>query len=103
MTRAPLSVDFTPRAARQIEEASAWWRTNRLDAPGAIAEELAHAIELLAIQPGAGAPARAARLRGARRVLLGRVDYHLYYRVRPRLRRIEVLAFWHARRGTPPR
>jgi hypothetical protein len=33
---------------------------------------------------------------------LGRIGYHVYYRLAPRLRRVEVVAFWHARRGSPP-
>ena len=102
MTRKALTVAFTRRAAIQIQEANTWWRSNRQEASGAIAEEVERAIGLLALQPAAGAPARAVRLRGVRRILLSRVGYHLYYRVRPRLRRIEVLAFWHAKRGSLP-
>jgi hypothetical protein len=97
-----LPVHFTKRATRQIEEAHSWWLANRPDAPHAIAEELERVIGLLALQPGAGAPARAPRLRGVRRVLIARIDYYAYYRVRPRLRRVEVFAFWHARRGSEP-
>jgi plasmid stabilization system protein ParE len=39
---------------------------------------------------------------GLRRLHLARIGYHLYYRLAPRLRQVQVLAFWHARRGGPP-
>jgi hypothetical protein len=37
-----------------------------------------------------------------RRVLLSRVSYFLYYRVNRTSGSVEVLAFWHARRGSGP-
>jgi hypothetical protein len=40
-------------------------------------------------------------LRGVRRVHLARIRYHLYYRATSSA--VEVLAFWHARRGTGAR
>jgi len=41
------------------------------------------------------------RLRRVRRVLLPRIQYHLYYQVDARTRRLVVIAFW-AQRGTFP-
>ena len=35
-------------------------------------------------------------------LVLGRVDFLVFYRVRPRALRVEVLALWHSRRGQPP-
>jgi len=35
-------------------------------------------------------------------VHLARIDYFLYYRVAPRKRVVEVVAFWHASRGSGP-
>lgn len=102
MTRG-LPVVFTSRATREIEAANAWWRENRRDAPNAIREELAIAIELISVQPGAGSVAASKRLAGVRRVLLPRINYLLYYRLRARLRRVDVVAFWHARRGGEPK
>ncbi|PYQ17770.1 MAG: type II toxin-antitoxin system RelE/ParE family toxin [Acidobacteria bacterium] len=97
-----LPVVFTRRAARQVETASEWWRANRLDAPGAIQAELAGALSLIATQPGSGAPITSRRFRGVRRLHLARIGYHVYYRLAPRLGRVEVVAFWHARRGSDP-
>lgn len=96
----PLPVRLTRRAAAQIEEAARWWTENRPSAPQAIAEELAHAYSLIAAQPRIGAAARSRRLAGVRRLHLDRIRYHLYYREADGA--IEILAFWHASRGTQP-
>lgn len=100
---APLSVDFTRRAAAQTEAATLWWRENRPLAPDALREELEQALQLIALQPAIGATARNIRLAGVRRVLLSRVKYHLYYRiVDGPPRSIEVLSLWHTSRGGNP-
>jgi plasmid stabilization system protein ParE len=96
-----LAVVFTPRAARQVEAAFSWWAENRRAAPDALREDLAAALALVASQPTMGLPI-AGMHRGVRRVHLPRVGYHLYYRVAPRLAQLQVLAFWHARRGSSP-
>jgi plasmid stabilization system protein ParE len=94
------SVFFRRSAAAQVEHAHSWWKEHRPAAPMAVREDLAHAIALVAIQPGIGAPATNARLRGVRRILLSRVGYWLYYR--PATDRIDVVAFWHTQRGRGP-
>lgn len=100
---APLSVDFTRRAAAQTEAANLWWRENRLQAPDALREELERAVQLIALQPEIGATARNTKLAGVRRVLLSRVRYHLCYRiVDGPPRSIEVLSLWHTSRGEDP-
>jgi len=96
------SIKIVRRAAREISEAAEWWLANRPAAPDAIEEELRRGFALLASQPGIGAPARNARLTGVRRVYLSRVRYHIYYRVQQSSRVVEVLAFWHASRGSSP-
>jgi plasmid stabilization system protein ParE len=101
MTSPALLVVLTRRAERQLEEALGWWKANRPAAQNLLADEVARAIELLAIQPAIGAKARGERFRGIRRVLLEPVGYHIFYRVRPILRRVEILAVWHGRRGSP--
>ena len=74
----PVPVVFTRRAERHVQEAGTWWKNNRAKAPGALAEELGHALRLVASQPDVGAIARNVRLPGVRRVLVRRVNYHLY-------------------------
>ena len=70
-----LRVNISARAASQIHKAAAWWAENRPAAPGAIRNDLAEALALLAQQPGVGHPYAGARTRGVRRLLLGRVRY----------------------------
>lgn len=99
----PLPVIFTRRAERHVQEAGSWWKNNRTKAPGALAEELDNALRLVASQPDVGAIARNVRLPGVRRVLVRRVNYHLYYQlVESPTRTIQVVAFWHASRGNAP-
>lgn len=97
-----LPVQVTALAARQIREAESWWRTNRTAAPNAIAQELQRAFSLIASQPQAGGSATNVTLRGVRRVYLPRIKYHIYYHLIDNAERVEVVAFWHARRGDGP-
>jgi plasmid stabilization system protein ParE len=88
------------RAQLQIREARAWWAANRSDAPLAIERELEQTLRRLSEFPLAGAPFPRSRIEGIRRSYLRHVHYHLYYRVTSDA--VEILAFWHASRGTPP-
>lgn len=97
-----LPVQVTGVAARQIREAEAWWRPNRTAAPNAIQEELQRAFALVASQPDIGGRAANVKLPNVRRIYLPRVKYHLYYHVIDAPERVEVVAFWHSRRGAAP-
>lgn len=97
-----LPVVFTRRAARQVEAAAEWWRLHRPGAPDAVRDDLAGALALIAHQPSCGAPTASGRFRGVRRIHLARIDYHLYWRLAPRLGQVQILAFWHARRESGP-
>lgn len=98
----PLPVEVSDLAAGHIRAAEVWWRLNRPKALNAIREELERASSLIAVQPELGTRARNATLPGVRRVHLARVRYHLYYRVVEEPRHVELLAFWHASRGSGP-
>lgn len=93
-------LDVTRQGARQVRESDVWWRENRSDAPDAIAEELERAFDLISLFPGVGAAARNPELRGVRRLHLSRVHHDLYYRSIGDS--IQILAFWHASRGSGP-
>ena len=95
-----LPVKILRRAAQQIQEAASWWLEHRAKAPGAFKEDLERALTLISQQPSIGSKALNSRLDGVRRIHLGRVRYHLYYRVHQE--RIEILAFWHSSRGKTP-
>jgi plasmid stabilization system protein ParE len=101
VTARRLRVVFSQRAARQIEEASEWWRKHRQARPEALTEDLIRALDIVARQPGIGVTAASRRLGGVRRILLPTVGYSLFYRVAQRRGELQVLAFWHARRLPP--
>jgi len=96
----PLQIKVSQGALAQIEEAAAWWARNRPLAPGAVREDLDRILGLLSVEPGIGARARRAKLRGVRRVTLSRIRYYVYYRVSEDA--LEVLALWHSSRGREP-
>ncbi len=95
-----LPIKVTSSAALQTEEAASWWSDNRPAAPQALRDDLQLAFSLLSEQPNIGATASNAALPGVRRVLLGRIRYFLYYRVRPD--QAEILPLWHSNRGQEP-
>jgi plasmid stabilization system protein ParE len=96
----PLAVVFQRRAVAEIDVIDEWWRNNRPSAPDLFMIELERMTAAIALMPTLGARARNERLDGVRRVLLSRTRYHVYYRARGDT--LEVLAVWHAVRGTGP-
>ncbi|HEV7242105.1 MAG TPA: type II toxin-antitoxin system RelE/ParE family toxin [Thermoanaerobaculia bacterium] len=65
-------------------------------------EDLDAAFNLIEELPYTGESVPHSRIRGLRRVLLGRVRYHLYYVVAEEGAFFEVLAIWHTSRGKGP-
>ncbi len=96
-----LRLRISARAAAEIERADAWWRENRLSAPGAVREDLKGAFRVLLRQPGIGLKVSGARLTGTRRLHLERIRYFVYYRVKND--ELAVLSVWHSSRGREPR
>lgn len=95
-----LGLRITGRAAAEIARADAWWRENRLAVPLAVREDLKGAFELLMRQPSVGVKVENTRLSGVRRLLLGRIRYFVYYRVKGG--ELVVLSLWHTSRGKGP-
>lgn len=94
-------VEFSPRAAQELERARDWWLDNREKAPNAVDEELTYLVGRL--EAGAdyvGAQSR--NMPGVRRVLLPRIRYYAYFRIVDD-GHVQVAAFWHASRGRDPR
>ncbi|MBC5767957.1 type II toxin-antitoxin system RelE/ParE family toxin [Ramlibacter albus] len=96
-----LQVRVKRRAERQIEAAAAWWAENRPAAPGAVMADLRGALELLTREPGIGSKVETPRAEVVRRLYLGRIRYWVYYRVRRNA--LEIVSFWHERRGSAPK
>lgn len=94
-----MRVIVTPRAQRQLSAALQWWLEHREKAPEAFSEDTARAFSAIAEQPllGEGVPGT----RGVRRFFLRRIGYFIYYRVVGET--IQVLALWHASRGSRPK
>lgn len=95
-----LPIKITRGASVQIQEAAGWWSANRPKAPGAFAEDLRRAFQLISLQPKIGTRAANNRLQGIRRIHLSCIRYYLYYRLRKE--RVEVLALWHSSREREP-
>lgn len=95
-----LQVRIKAGAERQIGAAAAWWAENRPAAPGAVLADLRGALDLLVREPGVGSKVETSHSEMVRRLYLGRIHYFVYYRVRGNT--LEVVAFWHERRGRNP-
>jgi len=75
---------------------------NRTAAPGAIGQELSAMIAILTRSPNIGRIATNVRTPNVRHIRLQRVGYEIYYRVTGSPPMLEVMAFWHVRRGKGP-
>lgn len=96
----PLTLRFAPEAIGQLEAADAWWRANREKAPALLATEFSEAVELLRESPGVGAGYPNTALPAAKRYLLRRTRFHIYYLVLHEA--LVVVAVWSASRGHGP-
>lgn len=70
-----LTIRIKPRARREINEAAAWWRENRLAAPGAVAQDLREALDPLVKFPAIGTKVENAKSPETRRWFLKRTGY----------------------------
>lgn len=98
----PYLVSATGHARRQIDAAGRWWLANRDKAPELFVEELELARQHLTGEPESGSPFPTPRYPGARRLLMVKTRYHLYYTVHPELDLVLIRALWHASRGRVP-
>lgn len=95
-----LAVLWMPLARQQAVDAQRWWIEHRPAAPLMLRHELVRMVGLISEHPRLGLRARG---RDARRVVLPRTGYVIFYRLRPRAGRIEVVALVYGRRRLPPR
>jgi plasmid stabilization system protein ParE len=86
-------------AKRQIRDAAVWWIRNRPAAREAFAEDLEAAFARIQRYPHAGMLAIDSRIAGARRVLLPRVSYLLYYVVATNDELVTIMGLKHTARG----
>ncbi len=71
-------IRFTATAQRHVDREQAWWLENR-DHVQVFAEELAQALKIIALLPGAGSIYTRSPIPEVRRVYLRRIALHLYY------------------------
>lgn len=76
-----LALYVVPNAEQQIREAADWWWRNRHGALALFNDQLQHGFELATTHPNASVRARDIALPNVRRLLLSRIQYHLYYTV----------------------
>jgi plasmid stabilization system protein ParE len=75
---------------------------NRPAAPNAIRDDFELTTRTLSGNPNIGRRSLKTKKRNVRQVFLHRVGYIVYYRVIGSPRRLQILAFWHSRRGKGP-
>jgi plasmid stabilization system protein ParE len=92
-----VKVELSDEAQAQVQRIDAWWRENRQAARDLFADELEEALCALEGSPGL----RYEPIPNARRLLLKRTHYHLYFVEEQE--RVYVLAVWSAFRGRGPR
>ncbi len=97
-----MNIKLTKRAERRIEIVDRYWRTNRLEAPDLLKQELSSA-RLLLVQDAYIGGACVIGGRQFRRLLLPRTEQWLYYAVRPKQQLIIIQTLWGARRGREPK
>lgn len=95
-----MQLAFTPKARTQAEKADTWWRANRLAAPALFDRELSTAIAQILRNPEIGLRYR--RLPGARRLVLPRTRYHIYYVLLDE-EVVSIISVWSGLRGRGPR
>lgn len=90
-------VKMRDRAKRQYAVARTWWRTYRQGAPNALRDELHAARELLSRHPEAGRLDEDKNAE-ARRLLLPKTRYIVYYRVDHDAKEVQIVTLWHSSR-----
>ena len=100
-TGAGWGVEFSRRAASEVERAREWWLNHRDKAPKAFDEEMLDLVTGLERAPQIMGE-RARNMAGIRRAYLKRIRYYAYFRIRRDRRRVQILSLWHASRGQEP-
>ena len=95
-------VSFTASAVEHAQVVNDWWTEERPLAPSLFLEDLSNAIERMSSMPGSGAAFESTSVPGARRILLPRCGYHVYYTLDSKKREVIIRAIWHSARGSGP-
>ncbi len=93
-------VIVAPEAEARMRRSDSWWRSNRTASPGLFTEELAAAIETLAVAPDVGHRYPHPDVPGVRRVLLRATRHHVYYVTGAEA--VVIVAVWGSIKGAGP-
>lgn len=93
------AVVWTMPAADQLQEVIEYVQRENPAAAQRMADDIAHRIDLLGKFPLSGGIYLRTQRREIREILAGK--YRIFYRVRRRLKRVEILAVWHGARKEP--
>jgi plasmid stabilization system protein ParE len=85
-------IRFSDPAWAQHERAARWWRRHRDKNPDAFDDDTREALRHIRANPHSGIPIRRRE----------RIGYFIYYKILDN-GIIEILALWHAARGSRPR
>ncbi len=98
-----MKVRVLSRARAQARRAEEWWRVNRTAAPSLFRDELASALRRIVENPEIAPPFYDPEVPDARRFLLTKTRYHVYYVCDFVGQQVIVLAVWSAVRGRGPK
>ncbi|MCC7381172.1 MAG: type II toxin-antitoxin system RelE/ParE family toxin [Deltaproteobacteria bacterium] len=90
----------TPEGFESTNEADSWWREHNTP-PDAFRKDFDEAMELLARFPDLGPPFARRGIPGLRRLLLRRVQVHVYYVHDVSAATVAVICVWSTRRRRP--
>ena len=93
-----VQVKWLTKALRKLNDEAEFIAQDNLDAAQAVVQRIHDAVDNLKVNPGLGRPGR---IQGTRELVVAGTPYIIPYRVRPRLKRVEVLRVSHASRRLP--
>ena len=95
-----MQVKWLRRALRNLEQELEHIASEDPIAARLVAQRIEHAVQLLSDNPSLGHPGR---FPGTHELVIPKTRYIIPYRVRPRLRQIEILRVFHTSRKPPER
>lgn len=93
-----MQVRWLTTALQNLDQEASYIAKDDPQAAKLVVQRIHHAVSLLADNPALGHPGR---IHGTRELIVPDTRYIVPYRVRPRLKRIEILRVFHMYRKTP--
>jgi len=93
-----MRIEWLHKALDSLDEEAAWIAADNPEAARIVVQRIVSAVNLLPGNPALGRPGR---IDGTRELVVPDTPYLAPYRVRPRLKRIEILRIFHTARRPP--